>query len=635
MHHTMNRILVFSLLCIITSVSLAQTDYRPSNSQSKDCRYFKNGKINIIPSSHQDIAWMDSIGACEMWRDEKMLTPVLSIMKRNPKFCFSCEDGMQLMEYVKRHPDRYDEILKYTKEGRLEWGATYNNPYESMYDGEALIRQVYMGKKWLQKTLPGCEFRSAFNEDVPGRAMQMPQILSKADVNYLMFSRHEPGIYKWFSPDGSFVLGFTPGQYYIASHPMGEAKNDSLCKIEFVKYACQWNNYFKENRINPYLPFLYSLDWSEPKEFKTMMEDWNKRKTKENLPELTFSTATNALKSIQKNTLSKFESITGERPEVWLYIHGPTHEHALTASRKANRMLVAAEKFASISSLLATNFDTYPQQKFEDAWKDAIYADHGWGGVHGHLTDLTFRKKFEKALTAATDITDNSMKALVSKINFSKKDLAIVVFNSLSWNRSDEVKVNIEPYGQKVTTYKILDAQTGNEVPSQQIVSNQGNDNEPVTISFIAENVPSIGYKTYYAVPFMEESKFVTDKNSTKYWMNPSKPTHPSMIGASANSGTYENDFYKVMFSKGGIKGIYDKQLQKELLSANGLLGGEVFQLESVGNGAGEFTDIQPVSMNGFEKVSQYAPNWNCCEFGDVKKSCEPTNGIQITHSIT
>ena len=217
------------------------------------------------------------------------------------------------------------------------------------------------------------------------------------------------------------------------------------------------------------------------------------------------------------------------------------------------------------------------------------------------------------------------MKALVSKIDFSKKDLAIVVFNALSWDRTDEVKVSIDPYGQKVTTYKILDAQTGSEVPSQQIVSGPENGVEPVTISFVAENVPSLGYKTYYAVPFMEESRFVTDANSTKYWMNPSKSTHPSMVGASANSGSYENDFYKIVFAKGGIKSIYDKQLQKELLSTDGLLGGEVFQLESVGNGAGEFTDVQPVSMDGFEKVSQYAPNWNCCEFGDVKKSWEFT----------
>jgi alpha-mannosidase len=58
---------------------------------------------------------------------------------------------MYLGEYLKRHPEKYNEILKYTKEGRLEWGATYNQPYESMYDGEALIRQTDLGRKLLKK----------------------------------------------------------------------------------------------------------------------------------------------------------------------------------------------------------------------------------------------------------------------------------------------------------------------------------------------------------------------------------------------------------------------------------------------------------------------------------------------------
>jgi alpha-mannosidase len=611
--------LYLGLSLILTQSILAQTDYRPASSKGTSHSYFKKGKINIINSSHQDIAWMDSIGACEIWRDVNMITPSLQIMEDNPKFCFTVESAMYLGEYLKRHPDKYDEILRLTREGRLEWGATYNQPYESMYDGEALIRETYLGRKILKKMLPGCDFICAYSPDVPGRAIQFPQILAKSGVKYMHFSRHEPGIYRWFSPDGSNILTFTPGQYYNPGYPVEIAKTDADAKNAIVSYLNPWNDYFRFHKLNPVLPFYFSLDWSKPKEFKSLFELWNKAAKKEQLPELTFSTGTAAIKALGEK--ANFEEIRGERPNVWLYIHGPTHEKALTASRKANRMLVAAEKFASVTSILDNDFSTYPQKELLQSWEKAIYADHGWGGKHGDLTDLTFRKNFETALLNADIIFQKSITGIANRINFTKDGQAIVVFNPLSWERTDKAEISINAYGLPLTSFKIIDSESGKEVSSQQITSVQANEtDETVTLTFVAENVPSMGYKTYYLQVFSEEMNTKRQRE-----LIPLKPTNPSAIEEGANADTYENKYYKITFGNGGLKGIYDKELKKELLETNKFLGGEVFQLESVGNGAGEFTDVQPVTMNGFEKISKYKPHWTCSEFGAVIKSWEFT----------
>lgn len=122
------RSLNIVVLAILCHSIIAQNNYRPATSKGTDHSYFKNGRINIITSSHQDIAWMDSIGACEKWRDENMITPVLKLLAENKSFCFTVEDALCLKEYLERHPDRYEEILKFTREGRLEWGATYVQP---------------------------------------------------------------------------------------------------------------------------------------------------------------------------------------------------------------------------------------------------------------------------------------------------------------------------------------------------------------------------------------------------------------------------------------------------------------------------------------------------------------------------
>ena len=181
-----------------------------------DPAFFADGTVHVISSSHQDIGWMDTPERCIIDRDRLVITPALERMRENPEFRFVMESTMNLMEYLGRHPESRDEIAQYTREGRFAWGATYNQPYESMYAGEALVRQVYLGRKWLKKALPGCDSREAWSPDVPGRAMQMPQILSKAGVPYLIMSRHEEGLFNWQSPDGSGVTAYSPGHYHAS-----------------------------------------------------------------------------------------------------------------------------------------------------------------------------------------------------------------------------------------------------------------------------------------------------------------------------------------------------------------------------------------------------------------------------------
>jgi alpha-mannosidase len=49
------------------------------------------------------------------------------------------------------------------------------------------------------------------------------------------------------------------------------------------------------------------------------------------------------------------------------------------------------------------------------------------------------------------------------------------------------------------------------------------------------------------------------------------------------------------------------RKLNIELLNTGEILGGDVFTMKSVGNGAGEFSDIQQPEMEGFDKVSNYS----------------------------
>jgi alpha-mannosidase len=88
-----------------------------------------------------------------------------------------------------------------------------------------------------------------------------------------------------------------------------------------------------------------------------------------------------------------------------------------------------------------------------------------------------------------------------------------------------------------------------------------------------------------------------------------------------------ENRFYRIAFAPGGIRSLYDKEQQRELLQTDRYLGGEVFTALSVaednrgkGTDAGEFGAVpQPVLDASFDRVSLHGPEWKRLESGAVR----------------
>ena len=93
----------------------------------------------------------------------------------------------------------------------------------------------------------------------------------------------------------------------------------------------------------------------------------------------------------------------------------------------------------------------------------------------------------------------------------------------------------------------------------------------------------------------------------------------PLKLNLRMTDTVYENEYYKVEFADGGIKSLYDKELSVDLLNTEKFLGSELFTMQSVGNGAGEFTDVQLPTMEGFEKMSQYGQPWSLVSEGPLR----------------
>jgi len=578
---------------------------------------FSKGKFMIMASSHQDIAWMDSPQACVVDRDSLLITPALRKLEENPLYFNDMEDILMLREYLDRHPEKKQQIYNLTRSGRLTWGASYMQPYEEMYFGEPLIRQFYLGRKWFRKEFPGCDSRIYWNVDVPGRTLQMPQILAKSGVDYMIISRHDQGLFHWQAPDGSKVLTFSPGHYYNSYVNLKKGFFESV--RHFSEMTNFWAGYYGPTTVNPVMPLLSDADMAVPDSYFDYIDIWNSlNDSTRKLPELVHTTAEKFMDATVETGVN-IPVIRGERPAVWLYIHGPSHFEALKAGRSAGRLLPAAEKMAAFRSSLTGNWSTYPQEKLTKAWESAIYPDHGWGGKNGDITDQVFLEKFREADQTAQSIIRESTNAIASNIGFPIKGMPLVIFNSLSWERTDPLEILLNFPDEALKAFIIKDGM-GNPVEFQIAGPAEFYESgylKSARTTFIAEKIPSMGYQAYYVTPEKKKANSVALKAC------------PELI---------ETEYYQIRFGKGGMESLFDKVLMQEIWQADQFQAGDLFSMHSEGNGAGEFSDIQQPDMEGFEKPG-ISGDWKLLEAGPVRMVIEGTmvmkhNKAKLTWTI-
>ncbi len=567
------------------------------------------GDILLSLTTHQDLGWIDEIENCVIMRDTQWISPFLQRLQDEDEFEMDIEQASVIQEYIGRHPDKKGEIVKRLKEGRMLIGGTYTQPYEEMYFAESLARQFYLGKLWLKQEFDGYNATSYYNSDVPGRSLQMPQLMAKAGITNMFVSRHGRGVFDWYSPDGSKVTTYTPGHYIDFYNIL--AKEDEAAVKSLAEQALYWSDGYNdvpgERTVMPaVLNFEFIWDPKPVENLDPFKEMWNRLEIVENdegeqlrvkLPEIKYSTLDKFFNQIRKSS-KELPSIMGERPDVWIYIHGPSHHWALDHSRKADILLPAAEKFAMADVLASGSYSKYPTGLFNKAWESKIYPDHGWGGKGGRSTDDIFLLRFADAHEKAKQLLDNSLHSLASKVaTQDQQGIPVIVFNSLSWERTGLVNaiVNFDP--QQARSIRVH-TKDGKEIPVQltKVHKGEGGYLQSAEISFIASDVLSVGFDTYYIELSKEESPAVNK----------------------AFQDVFENKFYKAELSDGGVLSLIDKELNKELIASDFFKAGEIFTMKSEGNGAGEFDAVQQPKMEGFDKTGNYNTVWTVEEDGPV-----------------
>ena len=147
---------------------------------------------------------------------------VLDLMREYPEFKFTMSSARTYEWMQEKYPDLFQQIEQRVKEGRWEIiGGMWVEPDLNMPDGESLVRQILVGKRYFQKNF-GVDVKIGWNPDSFGYNYQLPQIYKKSGMDYFVtqkllwaheFTTFPYKLFWWQAPDGSRLLTYFPHDY--------------------------------------------------------------------------------------------------------------------------------------------------------------------------------------------------------------------------------------------------------------------------------------------------------------------------------------------------------------------------------------------------------------------------------------
>jgi len=451
-------------------------------------RQVKNFTIHFIGHAHIDMNWLwvwnETVAVCQ--RDFETMT---KLMEKYRFFTFSQSQVSVYKAVMKTRPDLFDRIREFVNKGQWEiTAAMWVEGDENMAAGESVVRQFLLAHRFLKRHF-GIEPKVCWQPDLFGHVWTMPQILKKCGVKYYYFMRcgkDNPHVFWWEAPDGSRVLAATTPNY-----------NGSI-GYDTANYGFEL---FRKQGIRDYM-HVYGVGDHGGGPTVRDIERGLAIGANPYLPSIKFNTVENYFDTVAV----RYPQIPVVRDELQFIFEGcyTTHADIKLRNRQCENLFPVLELFAS----LAMPFELpYPKFILDEGWERACFNQ-----FHDILPGSAIHASYQEAipitdgfLQSARQALHHSLMTLADQINTAGTDAEpIVVFNPSNWERQDVVAVTLPIFANEWP--EIVD-------PDGQIIPSQVIDRQPdrATLMFIAEAVPSMGYKTYGWRKVEREPSYETD----------------------------------------------------------------------------------------------------------------------------
>ncbi|MBS1813923.1 MAG: alpha-mannosidase [Acidobacteria bacterium] len=473
--------------------------------------------VDMAGNSHIDAAWR--------WTESETIDVVrrtygtaATLMSEYPNYKFT-QSAAQYNEWLKeKYPAINQEIKRRIKEGRWEIvGGMWVEPDLNMPDGESLVRQLLVGKRFYKHEY-GVDVRIGWNPDSFGYNWQLPQIYKRSGVDYFVTQKMHWNdtnqlplrLFWWESPDGSKVLTYFPTGYgHNDLHPSREARDymQAWERVPGTKEVLdlygvgdhgggptrivldEGEKWSGPGTVTPHMQFSTAQNYFDHVE-KTIVAD---------SPEWNYDTLAKGWKAPADPGNGKIEIPTW-KDELYLEYHRgvfTTQAQHKAYMRNTEVAVLDAEKFASLAWLKGK---PYPGADFEADWKKISFGqfhDLAAGSGIGQIYKDAARD-YENVLRQARESDNTSLTAILAAADTrASKGVPVAVVNPLAWDRSDAVVADVQ-MGAPAKDIHMEDAQ-GHALLSQVLSSDAATGSFRVLVE--PGMVPSLGYTVLRAVP--------------------------------------------------------------------------------------------------------------------------------------
>jgi alpha-mannosidase len=469
------------------SLRQAQSQLQPLNA------WLKQFTVRAIGNSHIDMAWLwPWTETVEVVRNT--FQSVLDLMREYPDFNFTMSSARTYEWMQEKYPDMFEQIKQRVKEGRWEViGGMWVEPDLNMPDGESLVRQILVGKRYFQKNF-GADIKIGWNPDSFGYNWQLPQIYKKSGIDYFVtskllwatdYTKFPYRLFWWEAPDGSRLLTYFPHEYANEFNPEQLTQDLSL-------YAPLI--YGNKVTASPQMLYLYGIGDHGGGPTRTMLDQANRLRDPNTVfPRIDFSKAKDFFSDLN-HELPNLKVPTWKDELYFEYHRGVYTSQADTKQRirRDEELMLDAEKYASVASLFG---HPYPRDQFELGWKNLLF-DHFHDVMPGSgiaVNYLDAKRNLEDVARSAKEVTDGALDEIMAHFNTQGDGQPVVVFNSLSWPRTElvEVKVQLPSHASQI---EVVDA-AGHRVESQLLSMDSATSRARL---LVLVDPPALGYKTYF-----------------------------------------------------------------------------------------------------------------------------------------
>lgn len=500
--------------------------------------YAKRFTLYFNSNAHIDAAWLwrslETIEVCK-----NTFSSVLNMFNARPDFTYT-QSAAAYYDWMERlSPDVFKGIQQRVKDGRWEVvGGMWVEPDCNLPSGESWARHLLYAMRYFKQKL-GVDVKIGWNPDSFGYNWNMPEFYQNAGIDAFITQKigwNDTDVFPyrlfwWESPDGSRILSYFPFDY------VSEVKNP----YQLV----DWMRQFEANTSFTKMMVLFGVGDHGGGPSLAMIDRIQQFKTLDIYPTIEFGTTANYLAWLRQHDLMKLPVWDSE---LYLEYHQgtfTTQARMKKFNRSSEVLLTNAEKFSTLSTLSGGRYDS---DALEEAWRKVLFNQFHdilpGSGIREVYIDAT--ETFKKAQEIGKFELAKPLQQIARQVNTSKARLAtpLVVFNPLSWERTDVVRYELP--ARDDADYSIFDGQ-GKEIPSQTVRE----DRYHRTILFVADMVPSIGYRTYQ--------------------LRKQKPANAASPLSVSKSGL-ENELFCVSIDadSGWVKSIVDKRNGKEILSGDG-----------------------------------------------------------------